>query len=71
MIFNETASKRVEISQMEREARDLLMKMSRLGVSEELLTAYERLDTKILLHRMELVQDLRRVLADRSTKLYD
>ena len=71
MIFNETASKRVEISQMEREARDLLMKMSRLGVSDELLTAYERLDTKILLHRMELVQDLRRVLADRSTKLYD
>jgi hypothetical protein len=54
---------------MEREARDLLQKMSRLGVSEGLLTEYERLDTKIMLHRMELVQDLRRVLADRSTSL--
>jgi len=66
MIFNDTASKRVEIILMEREARDLLQKMSRLGVSEGLLTEYERLDTKIMLHRMELVQDLRRVLADRS-----
>ncbi len=56
---------------LERDARDLLQKMSRLGVSVELLGLYEQLDTKILRKRMQLVEDLRTVLRDRSTSLYD
>ncbi len=71
MIFNETASTRVDIMLLERDARDLLQKMSRLGVSVELLGLYEQLDTRILRLRMQLVEDLRTVLHDRSTSLYD
>jgi hypothetical protein len=56
---------------MEREAREILQKMSARGISVELLGLYEQLDTKILRLRMELVGELRRVLADSSTKLYD
>lgn len=56
---------------LERDARDLLQKMSRLGVSVELLGLYEQLDTRILRLRMQLVEDLRTVLHDRSTSLYD
>jgi hypothetical protein len=71
VIFNETASTRVDIMLLERDARDLLQKMSRLGVSVELLGLYEQLDTRILRLRMQLVEDLRTVLHDRSTSLYD
>lgn len=69
MRLMDTAALRVEIGQLERDCRDIMMKMSRLGVTDELLTEYERIDSRIILKRMTLVQDLRHILADRSTTL--
>jgi hypothetical protein len=71
VILIETAAMRVQISQLERDCRDIMQKMGRQGVNQELLTEYERLDTQILHLRMKLVEDLRTVLRDRSTSLYD
>jgi len=65
----DTAALRVEISHLERDCREIMMKMGRVGVTDELLAAYTKLDSRIILKRMELVQDLRHILADRSTSL--
>jgi len=65
----DTASLRVEISHLERDCREIMMKMGRVGVTEELLRSYEQLDTAILRLRMELIEQLRKIVVRPSTTL--
>jgi len=58
----DSASMRVELTRLEREGRDLMTLMNRLGVTKELLRQYEAIDTQIIGLRMRLVEHLRKLV---------
>jgi len=58
----ESASMRVELTRLEREGRDLMTLMNRLGVTKDLLRQYEAIDTQIIGLRMRLVEHLRKLV---------
>lgn len=61
----ECAELRVQIKMLQREAEDTLRKADRGGLTAELLSEYENIDTRILTARLQLVDRLRKHLRER------
>jgi len=61
----ECAELRVQIKMLQREGDDTLRKADRGGLTAELLSEYENIDTRILTARLQLVDRLRKHLRER------